>query len=169
MVETERLIIQPLTYEQVLSFLKLNNILETELGLNANQRSISVQLLHGIENYTIPWLKAHPGNYLYYTMWIVIDKFENAIVADLSFKGAPNKEGEIEIGYGAQPHCRNKGYMTEAVGGMIEWAKGQKAVKVILAETRSDNIPSIIILKKNNFVFLQQSGNMMWWQRDLEK
>ncbi len=169
MVETERLIIKPLTYEQVLSFLKLNDVLESEMGLNPNQRSISVQLLHGIENYTIPWLKAHPENYLYYTMWIVIDKFENTIVADLSFKGAPNDKGEIEIGYGAQPHCRNKGYMTEAVGGMINWAKGQEKVKVILAETRSDNIPSIIILKKNNFEFLQQSGNMMWWQRDLAK
>jgi ribosomal-protein-alanine N-acetyltransferase len=167
MVETKRLIIQPLTYPQVLKFIELNNELESELRLNAGSRSISDQLRKGVENYTLPWLREHVDDYLYYTIWIVISKEDKTIVADLSFKGAPNENGEIEIGYGTQLAHQNKGYMTEAVAAMIHWAKQQKIVKAIRAETHKDNIPSIMILKKNQFLFLEQKGEMLWWLRKL--
>ncbi len=167
MVETKRLLIQPLTYLQVLKFVELNNELETELKLNNSGRSISDQLRKGIENYTLPWLREHADDYLFYTIWIVINKKGKTIIADLSFKGAPNENGEIEIGYGTQPDHQNKGFMTEAVFAMIHWAKMQKNVKAIRAETRKDNIPSIMILKKNKFSFLEQKGEMLWWLRKL--
>ena len=47
--------------------------------------------------------------------------------------------GEIEIGYGTMHGQRRKGYMTEAVGGMIDWAKQRADVKYILAETDENN------------------------------
>src|SRR5258706_9528132 len=123
MLETERLKIIPLSYEQVEKFVKLNNELETELGLRNSGRIISDNLKHAIEKYTLKWLSGQPENHLYCTMWIVVDKTENIIVGDLSFKGAPNSFGSIEIGYGTQPRHQNKGYMTEAVCGIITWAR----------------------------------------------
>src|SRR5438876_6462656 len=99
MVETERLLIIPLSYAQVQKFVNLNNELENELGLNDGHRTISAQLKHAIEKYTLKWLSGQPENHLYCTMWIVVEKKQKIIVGDLSFKGAPNKNGEIEIGY----------------------------------------------------------------------
>ena len=36
MIETERLILKPLTYEQLKKYIRLDNSLETELNLNDN-------------------------------------------------------------------------------------------------------------------------------------
>jgi RimJ/RimL family protein N-acetyltransferase len=167
MIETKRLRIIPLSYAQVQKFINLNNELENELGLNDSHRTISPQLKHAIENYTLKWLSGQPENHLYCTMWIIVEKENKIIIGDLSFKGAPNKNGDIEIGYGTQPLHQRNGYMTEAVQGMIEWAGKQNGVKSILAETRSDNLSSIKILKKNRFSFLTRKGGMYWWTKIL--
>lgn len=166
-IETQRLKIIPLSYKQVEKFVNLNNELESELGLNDSGRLISDNLKHAIEKYTLKWLSGQPENHLYCTMWIVIEKSQNIIVGDLSFKGAPNPYGGIEIGYGTQPKHQNKGYMTEAVGGMLKWASEQNNIKFVLAETRKDNPASIKILKKNGFTFLTILKDMYWWSKQL--
>lgn len=166
-VETKRLKLIPLSYEQVEKFIRLNNELELELGLNDSGRLIKNNLKHAIEKYTLKWLSGQPENHLFCTMWILVEKSQNIIVGDLSFKGAPNSYGGIEIGYGTQPLHQNKGYMTEAVAGMLNWAKEQKSVKFVLAETRKDNPASIKILKKNGFTFLTIIKNMYWWSKQL--
>ena len=162
-METQRLKLIPLSYKQVEKFINLNNELEDELGLNPCGRTISNNLKHAIEKYTLKWLSGQPENHLFCTMWIAVEKTQNIIVGDLSFKGAPNSYSGIEIGYGTQPKYQNMGYMTEAVGGMLEWAGKQKNVKFVLAETRKDNPASIKILKKNGFTFLTIKKNMYWW------
>lgn len=58
---------------------------------------------------------------------------DNKMVGDLCFMGEPGESGEIEIGYGTYEEFRQKGYMTEAVGGMIQWAHGQPGVYAVLA------------------------------------
>ena len=60
--------------------------------------------------------------YLFSTLWTIILKEENKMVGDLCFVGEPDAEGEIEIGYGTYDEFRKRGYMTEAVNGMINWA-----------------------------------------------
>ena len=54
------------------------------------------------------------------------------MVGDLCIVGEPNANGEIEIGYGTYEEFQNKGFMTEVVRGIIEWAKAQITVKSIL-------------------------------------
>ncbi len=39
--------------------------------------------------------------------------------------GEPNANGEIEIGYGTYDEFQGKGFLTEIVGGIIEWTKNQ--------------------------------------------
>ena len=85
-------------------------------------------------------------------------------MAELGFKGEPGTQGDIEIGYGTLPSMRRKGFMTEAVGGMIGWAGSRKEVQCILAETDKDNIASIKVVEKNHFRFVERKGNMLWWK-----
>jgi len=56
------------------------------------------------------------------------------MVGDLCFMGAPNADGEIEIGYGTYQIFAGFGFMTEAVGGMISWVKKQSEIRVIIAD-----------------------------------
>ena len=53
--------------------------------------------------------------------------------------------------------------MTEAVAGMIKWAKEQPEVKSIYAETAADNFASMSVLKKNGFVQMGQEKKLCFW------
>ncbi len=88
------------------------------------------------------------------------------MVADVCFKGMPNAAGEIEIGYGTYDEFQGKGFMTEALGAMIEWAFSQPGVKTMLAETDQTNEASHRTLLKNNFKQDKEVDKMIWWKLD---
>jgi hypothetical protein len=49
MIETERHILIPLTYNQLLKYIKCDNSLEEELNLNKTSRTISPELKEALE------------------------------------------------------------------------------------------------------------------------
>jgi ribosomal-protein-alanine N-acetyltransferase len=165
MVETKRIKIVPLKIDQLELYLQSNGKFEREFNLAGTHRIISSEIRERVEKNIIPQIMRVPGdNYLFYTFWIVIDKSKKQIVAELGFKGEPNENGEIEIGYGTMHEHRGKQYMTEAVGAMVNWAKQQSQIKYILAETHEDNLASIKVLQKNSFQFIHQKDQMKWWK-----
>jgi len=164
MIETERLIIQPLTYNQLEKYLQLDGSLETELNLNKTSRSISPDLKEALEHTILPAVADLNKNYLFSTLWTIISKTENKMVGDLCFVGEPNADGEIEIGYGTYEEFQGRGFMTEAVGGMIGWAKEQSGVKAIIASTDKNNIASYSVLIKNNFIKTGESETLFKWR-----
>lgn len=156
MIETERLIIKPLTYEQLVKYTKCDNSLEDELNLNPSSRKISVELKEALEETILPNVADKSKNYLFSTLWTAISKVENKMIGDLCIVGEPNADGEIEIGYGTYKEFRGKGFMTEIVGGIIHWTKTQHNVKTILASTNKTNTASFKVLEKNNFIKLNR-------------
>ena len=126
MIETTRLFIRPLTYDQLVKYIKCDHSLEAELNLNETSRTISPELKEALEQTILPNVADKPKDYLYSTLWTGISKAENKMIGDLCIVGEPNSKGEIEIGYGTYDEFQGKGYMTEIVGGIIEWAKKQK-------------------------------------------
>lgn len=164
MIETERLIIRPLTYEQLIKYTKADNSLEEELKLEKSPRSISPELREALEDSIIPLVGNSSKNYLYSTLWTIILKEENRMVGDLCFKGEPNIDGEIEIGYGTYFEFRRKGYMTEAVGEMLRWAKMQPQVLKVLASTEKNNISSQRVLRNNGFSLMSEADGIIYWE-----
>ena len=168
MVETSRLIIIPLSYDQLRLYLKGEDRLEKELRLRETVRNVSPEVKDSVEFFVLPSMKkALSDHYLFFTFWLVIEKTSRTIIAELGFKGAPNDKGDIEIGYGTFFGQRGKGLMTEAVGGMIEWAKQRPDVNCILAEADENNLASIRVLQKNNFEIFDKKGAMLWWKRNV--
>jgi RimJ/RimL family protein N-acetyltransferase len=77
--------------------------------------------------------------------------------------------GEVEIGYSTDNEHRNKGIMTETIAGLVQWIKNnKKEVKVIRAETDSENISSIRVLEKNDFKVFQYNDNSLILKLELE-
>lgn len=167
MINTERLTIKPLTYNQLLKYIENNHSLEAELGLSETIRTISPELKYALEQTILLQVADASKNYLYSTLWTVISKAENKMVGDLCFIGEPNNLGEIEIGYGTYDEFQRKGFMTEAVGGMIEWAKQQPNVKAITASTDKTNVASYTVLEKNNFEKTGESDELFHWRLQL--
>ena len=103
----------------------------------------------------IEGVKKNPFNYTWFTRWEIILKSENKIIGSCGFKGLPNDNGEVEIGYMIKPSYQNNGYMTEALKEMVRFSFMHQRVKHVLAETPQDNFPSHKVLIKNGFVIFQ--------------
>ncbi len=162
-IQTQRLRIIPLTKEQLVNYSTPDYSLENSLNVNLIPRIVPEFLANVINNKILPSVSNPSKNYLYYTFWTIIAKQENIMVADCCFKGEPNENGEIEIGYGTYPAFEGKGFMTEAVGAMVRWAFEQPNVQAVIAQTDPSNIASQKILQKNNFVqYGQTTENILW-------
>lgn len=162
-IETERLHLFPLTVEQLELYLKAGDMLENALGLTPFGRTISPQVLNRVAQFTLPEMEKAKYDYLFFTFWLVVDKQSKVIVAEMGFKGPPTDAGQVEIGYGTMPAMQNKGYMTEAVKGLLQWAASRPDITTVLAETRADNKASIRVVEKCGFASLSRQGENLWW------
>lgn len=169
MIETKRLILKPLTYEQLAKYIKCDNSLEVELKLNETSRMISPELKEAFEQTILPNVADKSKNYLYSTLWTAISKIDNKMVGDLCIVGEPNADGEIEIGYGTYDEFQNKGFMTEIVSGIIEWAKTQPKIKAIVASTDKTNPASFKVLEKNSFIKIGETEVLFNWKSKMNK
>lgn len=168
MVETSRLLIRPLTATQLRLYLQANDLFEQAQGLACTGRMVAPAVQNMVERFTIPQMAdATTDNFLFYTFWIVVEKQRRLIVAELGFKGEPNGNGEIEIGYGTMPLHQGRGFMTEAVAGMVNWCCLRPDVRTLLAETDAANAASIKVLVKNHFTQYTHKGKMLWWKRSV--
>jgi [ribosomal protein S5]-alanine N-acetyltransferase len=144
-LQTQRLIIVPCT-EQALSTYATE---EFKMGGHINN--------YLKELYEDPSL-------LGWGVWLVIDKETHTIIGDIGFKGKPDSEGTVEVGYGMAPAARNKGYATEAVNEIIQWAFSTDYVQKVVAECLTDNIPSIKVLEKVKMEKIGTKDNLYLWQ-----
>ena len=167
MIETERIILRPLTYDQLVKYIKCDNSLEEELNLNETSRTISPELKEAFEQTILPNVADKTKDYLYSTLWTAISKDANKMVGDLCIVGEPNADGEIEIGYGTYDEFQGKGFMTEIVGGIIEWTKMQQIVKSITASTDKTNTASFKVLQKNNFIKIEETETLFRWKLEM--
>jgi RimJ/RimL family protein N-acetyltransferase len=164
MIETDRLILRPLTHKQLLKYVKDDHSLEKEFDLLPMKKNISPELQEALNYSILPNVSDKDKDYLYHTLWTIISKPDHIMVGDICFVGEPDQNGEIEIGYGTYEEFRGRGFMTEAVGRIIQWAKEQPKVKSVFASTTKDNVPSYSVLEKNGFIHIGEVDDMLSWQ-----
>ena len=74
------------------------------------------------------------------------------------FKGQPTPDGTVEIGYSILPEYQNKGYGTEAIKALLNWAFEHAEVKRAIAETLPELKASQRLLEKCNFVYIGEGS-----------
>ena len=99
---------------------------------------------------------SHPDMREWYAAWFISLR-DGERIGDLCFKGITD-DGGVEIGYGLLTGYCGKGYATEAVGAVVEWALKQDGVKYVEAETEESNIASQSVLMKCGFVPTGKNG-----------
>lgn len=73
------------------------------------------------------------------------------LCGSLGFRGPPDAQGMVEIGYSILPEHRRHGLATEMVAMLVDWACAQPDVRSIEAETSVKNTASICVLERNQF------------------
>lgn len=161
-IETERMKIVALTPEQLELLVSDTPRLEEDLQcLYQGQeiQGIFREILLG----QVKKSKEDPDNYLWHSFWLIIRKADNIVVGTVDFKNIPDKMGNVEIGYGLGENYEHHGYMTETVQAMCHWAKRQKGVLHVIAETELDGFASERILRRCGFTEYSRDTTV-WWK-----
>ena len=99
--------------------------------------------------------------------WMIIVKLGMKIIGSTGFKGVPNEEGSIDIGYGIISQEQKKGYAIEAATALAGWAFKKTEVKRITARCVIKNTNSARLLNKMKFIEIFRDDEMIYWK--LEK
>ena len=96
-------------------------------------------------------LEAHPDDAGWYS-WVYVSPTMQRLLGCGGFKGAPNAEGQVEIGYSMLASYREQGLATEGVNTLTGWAYADDRVKNVIANTPADRDASHRVLEKAGFV-----------------
>jgi len=165
MLTTERLILIPLTVEDLKLCIANRSEMEKKLGLTVTGKQLT-EKMKDIYRIKIDYILRDEKNFLYYTYWQIVLKDNNCIVGEIGFKDIPNVYGEIEVGYGLDEEHRGKGYMTEALIGLTKWAFSRPDVNAVIALTLKDNIPSHNVLRRAGFIIQGYDDKYITWRLD---
>lgn len=102
--------------------------------------------------------------------WMIV--VDSEVVGLCSYKGPPDLDGVVEIGYGVAPSWRQRGYATRAVAHLLKVAALDRAIRSVVAETMTENLASQRVLAGNGFVMETkridpEDGEVVLWRRDL--
>ena len=100
--------------------------------------------------------REHPESRPWYAAWFIEDT-DGERVGELCFKGL-SPDGITEIGYGILPEFQGRGYATEVVEAVTQWALSQPGVRCITAETEANNAASQKVLDKAGFTATGEYG-----------
>ena len=78
---------------------------------------------------------------------------DRVLVGAGGFKGEPNANGEVELGYAIVPEYQRQGFATEAVRGWSEFAFRDPRVRTVIGQTLEGLIRSIGVMEKAGFRF----------------
>lgn len=101
----------------------------------------------------------------------LIERATLTAAGQLGTKGAPDKNGVVEIGYGVSPAFRGRGYAPEMVGALTTWLLGQPGVTQVTAECLGTNVASARVLQKTGFELVGKKagdeGALLVWTRSI--
>lgn len=112
--------------------------------------------------------RTEPGDY--WSLGFDMRLHEGQSVGGCAFKGPPDGEGAVELGYAIDPDHQGQGYATEAVEAIVAFALSKENVSKVRAHTKPENMASQRVLIKTGFDRLgmveePEDGLVERWER----
>ncbi len=94
-------------------------------------------------------------------------------IGSCAYKGPPDADETVEIGYGVDPEYQGRGFATEATKALVEHAMSSDQVRVVRAHTRLEGKASMRVLEKSGFkcfgeVVDPEDGLVLRWEIEKE-
>ena len=141
-VRTSRLLIKPRSLEEMQT-----------LYLNENDTEMKQAYYEMIEG-----MKKNKGQEEWTSDWNIMLLSDMITVGGIGFKGSPNEDGIVEVGYGIDENYRRNGFATEALDNIVKWALSFPEVKAVQAQTEVNNTISQKVLLHNGFQHVGQGA-----------
>jgi aminoglycoside 6'-N-acetyltransferase len=104
-----------------------------------------------------------PGGWIQFS---VDERETGGLVGDIGISPADGEPGVIKIGYTMSPAFQGRGYATEAVGALIDYAFDTLGADIVRAYASAENIASIRVAEKVGMRLMEryerQHGDEMW-------
>jgi ribosomal-protein-alanine N-acetyltransferase len=166
-LHTSRLTLLPLSLEELQLYLERPSKPEASGKLMISPRLMTENLERALNMKIEKMRNAKKADHLWYTYWLIQIKDDGFGAGMVGFKSLPNEKGEVEIGYGIDPHYRSRGFMTEAVSALITWAfKHAECRSVIAPETERANLASNRVLEKVGMEVYDSTETTLSWRVD---
>ncbi len=164
-IQTERLRLVALDLDNLYHYVHDYEMVQLNLGVKVTMpvQDPEIKYVFSKAHYEA---SSNPQEILWYTSWEVILKSENVIIGGVCFKGPPDDELEVEVGYEIVPEYQRNGYATEATEALLKWAKKAEHIKSVVACVETDNVPSSKLLRKLGFNFFKSDNGLNWWRKN---
>ena len=162
MLETDRLVVFPLTAVELDDLLNRRSCFEVSTGYSYDGEQLE-GVLYNIFSRRVDILKDPVKEYYWYTMWVFALKSTKTVIGSISCKNAPTDSEDIEIGYGINQKYEKQGYTTEAVKILSQWILHQHGVQSVIAEVEKDHIGSQRVVEKCNMKKYRTIDNDDWY------
>ena len=162
-IPTQRLQLIPLNINQLELVLQDIEAFETSLNITMMRPFFTERARRAIGMKIAKMQKADISQHDWLTYWLIIIKGEDVGAGMLGFKGSPDERGSTEIGYGIDPAYQGKGYMSEAVQALIDWAFTHPFCRVITA-SEVENPASRRLLERLGAQLVSVSEDSTSWE-----
>ena len=162
-INTSRLRLLELSQQQLELCLSDFQQLEKQLQMTIATDFLTERVQRAIRMKIEKMRVAEPSQHAWITYWLIVIKDENIGAGMLGFKGYPNEDGSTEIGYGIDPAYQNKGYMSEAVQSLIDWAFTHPFCNIVTA-TEVYNPASKRLLEKLGAIQTEDNQKFTSWK-----
>lgn len=101
--------------------------------------------------------------------YLIILRDESRLIGTCGYKGPPEPDGSVEIGYEIADAYQSRGFATEAARALLHHALIHPAVKSVKACTLAEENPSVKLLRRLDFRFIQEEidiedGKIWTWE-----
>lgn len=111
------------------------------------------------DNKPLPWrvrqVAEDPASNKWFVRLIVLKEIRS-VIGSTSFHAPPDHDGVLEIGIGLHERFHGRGFGTEAVKGMWQWAVAQPGVRTLRYSVSPANQASVNLVRKFGFVRVGQ-------------
>jgi RimJ/RimL family protein N-acetyltransferase len=84
-------------------------------------------------------------------------------IGGLGFHGAPDEHGSVTIGYGLISSVRGKGYASEALRGLLLFAR-ERGVSCVVGDTDHDNTASQRVMASVGMELVAEDGRLKFYK-----
>lgn len=101
--------------------------------------------LENFLNYRLGQLRLDPTIRVWLGRAMVLTEAEGTrrVVGSIGFHGPPDEQGRLEVGYSVDPPFRRRGYASESVKALFDWAHREYGISRFIASISPDNEPSL--------------------------
>jgi RimJ/RimL family protein N-acetyltransferase len=106
----------------------------------------------GSLEYPLEQMQTHLEQRLWWAPLLFVHQTERAVIGLGGYKGPPDKQGVVEVGFSVAPSHQRQGYATEAVRVLVAHAFAAPYAHLACAHTSPELNPSTSVLKKCGFM-----------------